>query len=272
MNGCLSLRFERRGPCTVLTESRSSLPLQASKPMELDGSGSVCVTLLNPTGGLLGGDCLTTEIDLAQGAHVVLTTPSATKVYRSNSGPSRHHTTINLAEDAVLEYLPDHIIPHPGSSLDQLLSVNLRAGSRAIILDGFAVGRVARQEMWLFEELKTELLVSRDGQPIFRDRIRIRPGAWTPSGLGGMEGAAYAATMLLCGGSDLDWNETADAFTGWFLEDSNSVGAASAIANGGCLLRYQTHSAHCLTQTTRALWAKARHTLLGQPSLELRKD
>ena len=68
------------------------------KPMELDGSGSVCVMLLNPTGGLLGGDCLTTEIDLAQGAHVVLTTPSATKVYRSSSGPSRHHTTINLAE------------------------------------------------------------------------------------------------------------------------------------------------------------------------------
>jgi urease accessory protein len=230
--------------------------------------------LLNPTGGLLGGDCLTTEIDLAQGAHVVLTTPSATKVYRTNSGPASHRTTINLAEDAVLEYLPDHIIPHPGASLDQTLSVNMGPGSRAIILDGFAVGRIAREEMWLFKELKTELTVSRSGQPIFRDRIRIRPEAWTPSGLGGMEGAAYAATMLLCGDGDLDWldwNETADTFTGWFLEDSNSIGAASAIANGGCLLRYQTHSAHCLTQATRALWAMARQMLLGQPPLDLRK-
>ena len=226
--------------------------------------------LLNPTGGLLGGDCLTTDIDLAEGAHVVLTTPSATKVHRTNSEPASHHTTINLAEDAVLEYLPDHIIPHPGSFLDQSLSVNLGAGSRAIILDGFAIGRIAREEMWLFKELKTELTVSRCGQAIFRDRIRIRPEAWTPSGLGGMEGAAYAATMLLCGG-DLDWNETADTFTEWFLEDSNSVGAASAIANGGCLLRYQTSSAHCLNQATRALWAMARHTLLGQPPLDLRK-
>ena len=170
-----------------------------------------------------------------------------------------------------MEYVPDHVIPHPGSSLDQSLSVNMGPGSRAIILDGFAAGRVAREERWLFKELATELKVSRSGQPVCRDRIRIQPGAWTPSDLGGMEGAAYVATMLLCADRDFDWHGTADTFTSWFVEDQDSVGAASSLANGGCLLRYYTHSAQYLNQVTRTLWAMARRTLLDQPPLDLRK-
>ena len=271
MKGHLSLRFERRGLGTVMTQNRSTLPLQVSKPMQLDGSGAICVTLLNPTGGLLGGDCLTTEIDLAKGAHAMLTTTSAAKVYRTDSGPAFHRTTVNLAEDAVLEYLPDHVIPHPGSSLDQSLAVEMAPRSRAIILDGFAVGRVARQERWRFNELTAEVLVRRSGRLVYRDRIRIQPKAWVPSGLGGMEGAAYAATMLLCGDSHLDWHGAADAFTSWFVNDRDSNGAATTLPNGGCLLRYQTESAHCLDQVTRALWAMARGIFLNQPPLDLRK-
>lgn len=270
MNGHLSINFERRGARTVMTQSRSTLPLQASKPMELDGSGALCLMLLNPTGGLLGGDQLTTDIDLAGDAHVVLTTPSATKVYRTDSGAASHHTTVNLAEDAVLEYIPGHVIPHPGSSLDQSLSVNMGPGSRAIVLDGFSVGRIAREERWLFNKLTTELNVSRSGQPVCRDRIQILPRAWTPSDLGGTDGAAYIATMLLCADGDFDWRETAETFTSWFMEDRDSVGAASFLANGGCLLRYYTHSAQSLNQVTRTLWTMARRTLLDQPPLDLR--
>ena len=77
--------------------------------------------------------------------------------------------------------------------------------------------------------------------------------------------------MVLCADSRVDWPGTADAFTSWFAEDPNSVGAASALANGGCLLRYYTRSAHCLNQVTRTLWTMARRDLLGQPPLDLRK-
>ena len=39
--------------------------------------------LLNPTGGVLGGDHLVTEIIQEAGTHVCLTTPSATRIYRT---------------------------------------------------------------------------------------------------------------------------------------------------------------------------------------------
>ena len=254
-----------------MTQSRSTLPLQASNPMEIEGSsGAAWVMLLNPTGGLLGGDSLTTTIDLAKDTHAVLTTPSATKVYRANSAPTSHRTAIHLAEDAVLEYLPDHVIPHPGASLVQSLSIDMEPGSSAIVQDAFSVGRVARGERWLFKELTTEVLISRSGQPVCRDRICIQPESWIPSGLGGMQGASYAATMLLCADASLDWPDIADTFTNCFTDNQDATGAASPVANGGCLIRYYTHSAQCLKQVTRALWATARCALLDGPPLVLR--
>src|SRR3972149_12051609 len=57
-DGALALAFERRGRGTVLTARRFTLPLQALEPIPLEGAGSVCLTLLNPTGGGLGGDRL----------------------------------------------------------------------------------------------------------------------------------------------------------------------------------------------------------------------
>src|SRR3990172_4140575 len=86
-DGALALAFERRGRGTVLTARRFPLPLQALEPISLEGGGSVCLTLLNPTGGVLGGDRLQAEIAVGPGAHVCLTTPSATRAYRAPGPP-----------------------------------------------------------------------------------------------------------------------------------------------------------------------------------------
>ncbi|MDA1129018.1 MAG: urease accessory protein UreD, partial [Chloroflexi bacterium] len=158
-----------------------------------------------------------------------------------------------------------------GSSLRQSLTVNMEEGSRAIILDSFSVGRIARGEKWLFKELATDLKVIRSGNLICGDRIRIQPEDWIPSGLGGLEGGNYAATMLLCAHDSIDWPETANTFTAWFSKVESPVGAASALAAGGCLIRYYADSAPCLNESTDALWAMARCAILGQPPLDLRK-
>src|SRR3989304_2140688 len=56
-DGALALRFERRGPATVLSGCRSTLPLQVLAPVALEDPAAV-VSILNPTGGLVGGDRL----------------------------------------------------------------------------------------------------------------------------------------------------------------------------------------------------------------------
>jgi urease accessory protein len=90
-----------------------------------------------------------------------MTTPSATRVYRTNGPPVIQETKIRLAEDAVLEFLSEHVIPHPGSVLRQLLRVEMAPGSCLILNEAFAAGRVARNELWQFQELSssTEILL-----------------------------------------------------------------------------------------------------------------
>ena len=59
-DGALRLRFERRGAATVATGWRYTLPLQAPAPVALDDPAGG-VSILNPTGGLVGGDRLLWE-------------------------------------------------------------------------------------------------------------------------------------------------------------------------------------------------------------------
>ena len=137
-DGFLGLRFGRRHGRTVLAQCRFKLPLQALAPTEL-ADGTAYLMLLNPTGGLVGGDRLSTQIIQEADTRVCLTTPSATRVYRTLDQPSVQHTRIQLGEAASLEFLPDHVIPHRDSSLHQSLRVEMGRGSRAIF-----VGRPGR--------------------------------------------------------------------------------------------------------------------------------
>ena len=95
-DGLLQMRFGRPADRTVLVTRRFRAPLQVLKPLDIAGDGSALAVLLNPGGGVLGGDHLRTEIELGPGAHVVVATPSATKVYRCPDRPAVLETTIGL--------------------------------------------------------------------------------------------------------------------------------------------------------------------------------
>ena len=270
-DGILRLAFQRVEGQTVLTERRFTLPLQALEPTPLDKDGSLFLMLLNPTGGLLGGDHLKTEIMLGPGAHVCLTTPSATKVYRTLGPPAVQETVIRLGEGAVLEYLPEHVIPHPGSALHQSLTLEMAMGSRAIVLDAFAIGRLARGERWLFRELVDRITVTSGSRPLFLERIRLDPSIRILGGLGGMESCGYVTTVVLLADGFGTWESVVRSIEQRLSEAPSVLGGVSQISRDGCIIRFLAASAHDMTRLSRDLWALARQLLLGLPAVELRK-
>ena len=171
--GCDSSAAARR---TILAQCRFKLPLQALTPLTL-ADGTAYLMLLNPTGGLVGGDLLTTQIVQEAGTHVCLTTPSATRVYRTAEKPAVQETVIQLGEGASLEYLPDHVIPHRDSALHQSLRVEMGRGSRAIFWDALAAGRVAHGERWNF----TEWIRERKSTHAASRRMSIGRGSFPPN-------------------------------------------------------------------------------------------
>src|SRR3989442_12997280 len=85
-DGALALRFERRGDRSVLAGCRWRLPLQVLAPLALDDAAAI-VSILNPTGGLVGGDRPVVHVAVGAGAHACLPTPPATKALRTPVAP-----------------------------------------------------------------------------------------------------------------------------------------------------------------------------------------
>src|SRR3954464_3031689 len=83
--GALVFEFERSGMRTVLVRASCLSPWHYFPPAYLDDSGCAYTWLVNPSGGLVGGDHVTVEARFDAGTHVVMTSPSANRVYRSIS-------------------------------------------------------------------------------------------------------------------------------------------------------------------------------------------
>lgn len=79
---------------------------------------------------------------LEEGAHVVMTTPSANRVYRSLGEEPRQSVTLSVATVAVIEWFPEVTIPFAGSRFVQPMATTLGKGATALIWDSLAAGRV----------------------------------------------------------------------------------------------------------------------------------
>ena len=227
--------------------------------------------LLNPTGGVLGGDHLLTEIVQEKETNVCLTTPSATRIYRTTKEPAVLETVIRLGEGATLEYLPDHVIPHTGSALRQSLRVEMKRGSRAILLDSLAAGRAARGERWNFAEIDSRTEAILCDKPIFINRTIINPVAQHPGHLGLMEEFSYMACLNLLADGLENWPRVAAAMNAELESVPQVKGGVSLISRGGCVIRYLATCASDLTRTNRKLWDAARDLVVRLPPFNHRK-
>jgi urease accessory protein len=270
-DGFLGLAFERRLGRTVLTGRRFTLPLQALEPVDLDGTGAATLFLLNPTGGVLGGDRLETRVDLGAGSHVCLSTPSATRVYRSAGLPAVQRMIFRVEEGAALEYVPDHVIPSPGARLIQSVELALAPGASAILCDAWAAGRAARGEAWRFDLLDSGT-VARDREGLlFKDRV-VLSGARGWGGLGAAEGMAYAATVACLAPSHGSLDElAADLACALAAGAPDASAGVTTLARGGVVARILAPSAPALQRAVETSWATCRSRLWRLAPLVLRK-
>lgn len=270
-DGFLGLRFTCRGTATVLAERRFRTPLQVLEALSFPGDPALGVMLLNPTGGVLGGDRLVTEMAVGDGAHVVVSTPSATRIYGSRGETAVQDTTATVGCGATLEYVPDHVIPHPRASFSQTLHADLSAGANLMAWDAWALGRVARGESWEFESLDSRIDIRRCGRPVFIDRFALRPASRRLGALPGSDGHAYVASWLAVGDEGARWEETAAEWGDLAACIPGVRAAGSSLAEGGALVRVLATSAYALIEAQQRLWAAARATLLRLAPLDLRK-
>ena len=243
------------------------LPLQVLAPMALDGPAAI-VSMLNPTGGLVGGDRLDITVDVGEHAHACLVTPSATKVYRTTGDPAEQHVHLDVGAGALCEWIPDHTIPFPGSALRQALVAELATDAALIVVDAFAAGRVARGETWEFSQLESTVSIRDDVGWLFHDRFALR-GRRQHAELGVTEGQAYFGTVVVIGAGDVaEFIRAVTAVT----DQGDANVAAAALPRRGAAVRVLAGQASGFLTALDHVWTLARRLVLDAPALSLRKS
>lgn len=271
--GELFLHYERRGAHTVLARARCRSPWHALPPMVLDEPEWAYSLLVNPSGGLVGGDRLSVEITAGAHARVLLSTPSATRVYRARSAPARQHVDLRLRTGSVLEWIPELTIPFAGSRFRQTIHATVEPGATLLLWDAFASGRIARHERWAFAQLDNEVRVSvaSGGTLLERACLRPREDGWKTALAREWD---YVATCYLV-------QEALEGDPGVALRrrlvealDSGTSGVLAGVSEPpvpGVVVKLLARSASALSGAFDVLWEAVRAQLWGLPVAQLRR-
>jgi urease accessory protein len=168
--------------------------------------GRLVLNLVNPTAGFFDGDRVETDISVGPGAHLVLGTPAASRVYRTRSGkPAANHQKFRVGENASLEWNPEPFIPHAGASYVQSTEIDLHPSASLLYLDWLAPGRVAKGEVFAYEKLRWELDLNIGDKTIARERYYLQPGDHSLESLRARFPAAHYVSVYAAGAMTGHW-------------------------------------------------------------------
>jgi len=173
--GALELRFAAAAHGTVVAHKRHEGPFCIQRPFR-PGDGVCHVYLLHPPGGLAAGDELTLDAAVETDAAALLTTPAATKFYRSDDAPSVQRQKLRVAAGAALEWLPQESILFGGSRVLVETDIELAAGARFIGWEQLSLGRPLSGDRYATGTLEQHTRIDCDGEPLLHESLRISAG------------------------------------------------------------------------------------------------
>ena len=140
--GHLQLDYSRRGQRTIALD-RHHGPLRVLQRLYPEGEAVCHQVLVHPPGGIVGGDVLGLDATLAPGSHALITTPGATKFYRSAGPLAVQRVHADLAPGARLEWLPLETIAYNRCQAQNRLRFTLAPGAQMMGWDVLALGLAA---------------------------------------------------------------------------------------------------------------------------------
>jgi len=264
----LQLDYTLEGTRTVARHGHNG-PLRILQSLYPEGDAVCHNVLVHPPGGLVGGDTLDISATVGPGAHGLVTTPGATRFYRSTGERALQRTHLTLAEGARLEWLPLEALCYNACNAENHLTLNLAPGAECMGWDVTALG------------------LPHAGQPFETGRFVQHieaPGLWLERGVIdaadhrllesplGLAGQRCMASLFFVTGRPLDRarRDTAlDAARAVMDAHALKATAGATSPNGQVVvvraLAPQVEPAMQLLQQVRAAWRAALWQLCAEP-------
>jgi urease accessory protein len=196
-HGHLQLDYRRAdtaaGARTIALD-RHHGPLRVLQRLYPEGDAICHHVLVHPPGGIVGGDVLAIDARLAAGTHALITTPGATRYYRSAGASAVQQLHAQVGDGARLEWLPLETIAYDACIAENRLRFELAPTAQMIGWDVLALGLPAAGQAWQ--------------RGSYQQRLEL-PGVW-------LEQARIRAEDTLLLDSPLGWDGRRVLATCWF--------------------------------------------------------
>jgi urease accessory protein len=190
----LGLEFEFDGARTVLSGKRFEGPLVVQKPLYPEGAELCHAIVVHPPAGIVGGDDLELNSRTGEKARTLLTTPGASKWYRSAGAWGRQRLKFDVA--GTMEWLPRETIVFDGALARLDCEVNLGAGGRYIGWEVLCLGRTGAGERFGKGEIRIDTKIAREGKLLWLERGRIEAGGRLMGSPAGLAGKTVCGTLV----------------------------------------------------------------------------
>jgi urease accessory protein len=262
-SGHLRLQAAGAGGRTALAGQSFRAPYHVSKAYWDADAGALLVQVVNPTAGILEGDHLESEVVVEAGASLVVTTPSASRVFRMKRGSADCRQRYVVAAGGWLEVVPEPLVPHRGCRYRQETLVEVEPGSGAFLVDLLMPGRTGHGESWAWESLCLLTEVRLCGELVLRERFE-QTGAEMRAlaALAGSGPRACFGNAVLVGEGEAPWRRELETLHG----DGLWLGV-SPLRRGGWSIKFVAADSvrlrHCLHEVRRVLAAHHPRLRMG---------
>ncbi len=277
VQGRLDLAFESQAGRTFLRIQQQAPPLRVIRAFPLPGGGTL-THLHNLSGGVLSGDRLEMKVHLGCRALAQLTTTGATRLYRCQDRVQLacQSSQIQVGENALLEYLPDPLIPFAGSRYRQNTVIDLAAGAGLLWWEIVAPGREAMGEVFQYHYLETSVAITAGGYPLALERACLEPALrplTSPARLGSYR---YYATFYMCRvGLDEKLWPTIEArlteLAGRLTEPGEILWGASLLPAEGLVVRAVSRTGRAISAGLLEMWRAGKREIWQQEAVVPRK-
>jgi len=144
-HGQLTLNYRLDGERTTALD-RHHGPLRVLQRLYPESERVCHHVLVHPPGGIVGGDVLDIDLHMAPGSHALLTTPGATRFYKTQQAEARQNLIARVENGARLEWLPLEAIAYRGCQAVNAMRFELADGAEMIGWDVLALGLPAARE------------------------------------------------------------------------------------------------------------------------------
>lgn len=252
----LKLQFAKRADKTILAQRSQRGPLAIQRPFYPE-DGVCHAYVLHPPGGVVGGDALQLQFRVEPKAHALLTTPGATKFYRSAGLQASQHQQFHI-QAGCLEWLPQENIFFPQAQATLTTEIHLQGAAQYIGWEIQCLGRPVIGERFQQGKALFKTALYRDDKPILLDRLAIQ-GERDLISAAGLRGQPVFATLLATPAT-LDVLETVRP-----LCEGAGLGVAGAtLLNGVLVVRYLGNSTASAQHLFRQIWQIIRPQVVGK--------